>query len=83
MEDENDATRLVCILQPVVEEVQSVKKSSDTMEVCILLCLDTEAYFKSGQASLPIRQGLAVTPRTLVEHYEFEIPGPKCSETGL
>ena len=44
MEDENDATRLVCILQPIVKQVQSVKKSSDTMEVCILLCLDTDAY---------------------------------------
>ena len=43
MEDEIDATRLVCILQPIVEEVQSVKKSSDTMEVCILLSSDTEA----------------------------------------
>ena len=79
MEDENDATRLVCILQPIVEEVQSVKKSSDTMEVCVVLSLNTEAYFKSWQASLPLRQRLAVHPRTH-EPYEVEISS---SEIGL
>lgn len=33
MDDESDATRLVCILQPIVEESQSVRKTTDTMEV--------------------------------------------------